>query len=393
MKKLEMQLFGTFFLSDGKTVLDEKTLHSKKLTQLLVYILMNRHSVLTHQKLIEVFWDGSSKNPEAALKNQIYLIRNALKELGPEEYLCTVPGAYRWNPEIEVETDYEVFEEIANTIKENELETQEKIRLCRKLISCYKGNVFKKISDEPWILPKVIWFQSVYMDTVKVLCGLLAEQKEWEEIEMICSQVLQMDPLDEDIHCWLLYSLSGQKKYDKALNHYEKANKQFYESIGVQNPEKLRATFKEILSETENSAMDMDHLINEIREKNTPQGVFFCDYQIFRQIYQMESRRIDRIGAAEHIILFTLKIRGNEMAVDKLLMKGMEELETSIRSSLRTGDVASRYSKTQFIVLLPMCSYESAAKVVMRIQKNFQRTFGKSSLELSYELAELLTSV
>lgn len=81
------------------------------------------------------------------------------------------------------------------------------------------------------------------------------------------------------------------------------------------------------------------------------------------------------------------------MAVDKLLMKGMEELETSIRSSLRTGDVASRYSKTQFIVLLPMCSYESAAKVVMRIQKNFQRTFGKSSLELSYELAELLTSV
>lgn len=384
-----MKLFGTFVLSNNEVTLGEEELRSNKLIKLLIYFLMNRSSMLTHQKLIEVFWNENSKNPEAALKNQMYLIRNALKVFGEENFICTSMGVYYWNPEIEVETDYEEFEKMVSAVKRDAMSVQEKTELCRRIITCYNGNVTEKIANESWILPKTIWYQSAYTDTIKILCELLAEQNEWKEIEEICNQVLHTDPLDEDIHCWLMRSFHSQKKYDLVLDHYEKTNKQFYESMGIWHPKKLRETFREILSEDGKTVKNMDDIMVEIQEESMPNGVFFCDYQIFRQIYQMEVRRIERIGLAEHVVLFTLRLRGQGTTVDKMLKDGMELLEQAIRTSLRSGDVASRYSQTQFVVLLPTCTYESAIKVVERIKKKFRKTAGKGSLEIYYELSEL----
>ena len=90
-----MQLFGSFCLRYGEAIMGEEQLRSNKLTRILVYILMNRYSILTHQKLIEVFWEDDSRNPEGALKNAMYRLRNELKVLGTENFICTLPEAYR----------------------------------------------------------------------------------------------------------------------------------------------------------------------------------------------------------------------------------------------------------------------------------------------------------
>lgn len=90
MERINMQLFGSFSLTCGEKVLGEKQIRSNKLTRLLVYILMNRNSVLSHQRLIEIFWEDEFRNPEGALKNAVYRLRNILKVLGTENYICTL---------------------------------------------------------------------------------------------------------------------------------------------------------------------------------------------------------------------------------------------------------------------------------------------------------------
>ena len=391
MKKVKMQLFGSFLLANETTVLGEEKIHSNKLTRLLVYLLLHRDYMLTHRQLIEVFWEDDTKNPEGALKNLMYRIRNELKVLGDEKFICTLPGAYRWNPEIEVEADYEQFEKMAAELRLTEDE-ERKEKLCRDIITCYKGNVSAKIADESWILPKVTWYQSVYLDAVKKLCVILEKAEKWDETELICNQALNVDSLDEDIHCSLIRSLHGQKKYDLALSQYEKANRLFYENMGIRDPEKLREIFQDMMAETGEHITDIGKILEEAREQDVPDGVFFCDYQIFRQIYRMEMRRVDRLGIAEFIILLTLRRnsriwRGSN--IDHGLIEGMDILEHAVRESLRIGDVASKYSPTQVIVLLPTCTYESGVKVAERIQKNFRKNIGKRKIELMYELAEL----
>ncbi|MDO4324301.1 MAG: BTAD domain-containing putative transcriptional regulator [Lachnospiraceae bacterium] len=391
MKKIKMQLFGSFCLTSGTAVLGEEAICSNKITRMLAYLLIYRDCTLTHRQLIDVFWEDGARNPEGALRNLMYRIRNVLKILGDEKFICSMPGVYRWNPEIEVETDYEQFEKKAALLRLTE-DDGRKEKLCRDIIDCYRGNVSAQIMDEPWILPKVTWYQSVYMDTVKELCKILERTERWEENEEICRQALTVDSLDENIHCSLIQSLYKQKKYNLALYQYEKANQLFYERMGIRNPENLWAVFQKMISETEECTADINKILSEESELENSQGVFFCNYQIFRQIYQVEVRRVHRLGITEFIILLTVQ-RVNRAwqssAIDYGMIEGMDILEDAVRGILKTGDVAARYSQNQVILLLPACTYESGVRAAERIQKNFRGNIGNRKLKLTYELAEL----
>lgn len=391
MKKIKLQLFGSFCLQSDTGVLSEELLSSNQLLRLLTYILIYRNKVLTHQDLIEQFWDNDLKNPKGSLKNMIYRLRNAMKVLGEDEYICTLYEAYQWNPEIEVEADYEQWEKL---VKELHFTADEEKRekLSTEIVSRYNGNITARVAGESWILSRVVGYQSHYLDTVKILCEILEKQKRWAEMENYCNGAMKVDSLDEDIHCMYLRSLYGQSKYDLAFLHYEKVNKMFYESMGNYYPEKLRSEFQKLLSENSGSILDAEEVHKELTGEEETKGAFFCDYQVFRQIYKMEARRLKRLGLAEYVMLLTLK-RKNEVyegkAVDPVLEKGMSQLEELLRSSLRVGDVLTRYSITQFIVLLPACSYESGIKVGKRIEKQFQNAIKKMRLELSIEIMEL----
>lgn len=391
MKTLKMQLFGSFAVEYNGHTLNEETLHSNKLTKLLAYILMNRDSLLTYQKLFEVLDNDDSQRPENVLKNMVYRLRKALSELGEEKFICTSSGAYKWNPDIPVETDYEEYEALVEALQK-ETDTKKRKKLCSAIMENYKDNVTPKIAQETWMLPKTIWYQTNYMEAVHILCGILEEEEDWNEMELICNQAMEVDDFDEEVHCGLLKSMHGQKKYDQAIAQYEKSKQFFYEKMGVQLPGSLQKVFQEILGDIGDDVKDISKLLEELKETERMRGAFVCDYQIFRQIYRIEVRRIERSGMAEHMLLLTLRKKNtyrNGKDIDNASGEGMKELELAIRCCLRAGDVAARYSPTQFVVLLPMCSYESGVMVVERIQKYFRKLIGKKGIKLVWELSEL----
>ena len=137
---LEAMIFGTFSLSNGEAVLREEDIRAGRLVQLLVYLISHKDKVIMKKRLIELFCSGNSKNPENALKNLVYRLRNELKALGPEEYICTQPGGYQWNPEVPVETDYEKFKRLDSEIRKQP-DGPEKKLLCQKTLACYRGDV------------------------------------------------------------------------------------------------------------------------------------------------------------------------------------------------------------------------------------------------------------
>ena len=147
-----------------------------------------------------------------------------------------------------------------------------------------------------------------------------------------------------------------------------------------------------MLGKRADSISDLDNMLSEIRETDVEDGVFFCDYQIFRQIYRMEARRLTRIGVAEYIMMLTVRRIGRAWqgaVTDSGMTESVDRLEHILRESLRLGDVVARYSPTQFIVILPACSYEASIAVGERVQKKFQKSIGKRQLEMQFELAEL----
>ena len=67
----------------------------------------------------------------------------------------------------------------------------------------------------------------------------------------------------------------------------------------------------------------------------------------------------------------------------------MQNLLGVIRSSLRRGDVASRCSVSQYILLLPQANYENSCMVCDRIVKAFGRQYPHSPAVLRFSVQPL----
>jgi len=125
------------------------------------------------------------------------------------------------------------------------------------------------------------------------------------------------------------------------------------------------------------SSYNIEEIKEDIEESN-PTGVFMCGYPIFKEIYHLEARKSTRSEEPENLVLLTVQAREiEEPAVAEFRVKQvMAGLEETIGECLRVGDVAAKYSDTQFILLLPTCTQELAMLVANRI---ISRLYAKNS--------------
>ena len=67
----------------------------------------------------------------------------------------------------------------------------------------------------------------------------------------------------------------------------------------------------------------------------------------------------------------------------------MSQLHSAIQYSLRRGDVFTRYSVSQYLIMLPTVSFENGEMVLKRIQKNFKKENPHSKAIITYKLQPL----
>ena len=78
-----------------------------------------------------------------------------------------------------------------------------------------------------------------------------------------------------------------------------------------------------------------------------------------------------RSGAAIHIALLNVEGEGARSLPRRSLDCAMDNLLEVVRSSLRRGDIVSRCSISQYILMLPNANYENSCKVCQRIIRTF----------------------
>ena len=84
-EKLMIKMFGEFSIRRGDIVVSNDQSRTKKVWMLLEYLVANRHTEISQEKLIELLWDDEDCDaPLNALKNLIYRCRKTLSVLDPE---------------------------------------------------------------------------------------------------------------------------------------------------------------------------------------------------------------------------------------------------------------------------------------------------------------------
>lgn len=381
---------------EGK-ILDEDVMRSDMLTKLLVYILLHKDYPITIQELSEALWDeDESDNPAGALKNLMYRLRTLLKKnLGEGEYILTSRGVYYWNSEKEVQFDAEQFEQYCEVAKK-ETDTSEKINNYEKAIELYKGDFMPKITDKHWVVTLSAYYHSLYLSAVKALAELYMEEERFEEAEQLCAEGLRYDAVDEWLHSYRITALMRQNKQQLAMECYEQAVKALYNALGVRKSARLEEVHQELLKMSKGTeAEEMESVHKDMKEED-PEGAYICGYPVFREIYRLEARKISRLGEAEYVMLLTLQLKdgggsSNVQMEQYIISQAMNQVEDALKEALRIGDVAARYSDSQFVVLLPTCTYENCPVIAERILKRFQDKAKNKRVMIKTDFEEVTT--
>lgn len=393
METLTVKTFGNFSVEGMGTVLNEDKIHSKMLTKLFSYILCHHQQEITSQELTDILWsEESSVNPIGALKNLMYRLRVMLKKTwGDYNYIITGHGCYQWNNEIALNIDADRFD---SGCHEASLESDEfaQIKQYEEALSLYTGPFLPDLGTEYWVVALSTYYHSTYLTAVKHLLSLLEKNAMYEQMADWCSIALTFDSLDEELHTSMIKALIAQHKIRMARAHYKEAETMLYDNLGIAPSKELRGIYEELLKKTNDRETDLSKIENELREENN-EGSFLCDYGVFKRIYHLEMRRSGRLGIPVFILLITLEPIanlpiGSEVYLETI-KEGMNRMEKVLLNYLRAGDVISRYSGSQFIVLLPTCRSDTIKRVIMRIHEQFYKGKKQPKIKVDFQSEEM----
>lgn len=394
-----MTTLGKFQMTDEKIVLDEDAMRSKKLTNLLAYMMLHREKTLTLDDMAEALWqEEETSNPAGALKNLMYRLRMVLKQnFGEGEFILNNRGAYCFNPDIEVKVDAEEFEKLYRAAKQKGISKEQAVTYLEQAIALFGGDFMPKMTEMHWVVSLNTYYHSLYLESVKLLAQLYGRQERYEQQEQLCIRALSFDHLEEDFYYYLILAKAKRGHLCQAIDFYEKTCGIFRDELGISVSAKLKQLYEELLKkikteETEN----MPKVKEAIREEN-PMGVFMCGYPVFREICRLEARKSAKGGQAEHLLLLTVSSKEEQKGslADKFRVKNaMLHLEKILNECLGMGDAVSQYSNSQYVVLLSFCSYQNGMVVANRIVSKFNQDKKRHpNLQIQINLEKIGTDI
>lgn len=385
MDKIKITMLGEFSVSYGEKTISENSKRSKKLWPLLQYLVAFHDRVVPQSELIELLWgDDKSDNPFGALKTQMHRLRTVLAELECDDaIIISSNGTYQLNPALQYAIDAESFESTfkASTVEQDK---NHKLALLIKSINIYTGDFLVNSAYESWVVPITTYYRSLYTKATHMAIESLSLRGDLHDIIAICSKALSIDPYDEIIHFHQIKALAQLGEQKSAQRQYEYVTNLLLTKFGVSPTKELLNLYDQTIKTKKDIEMDIDIVIENLLEERKVEGAFFCEYQIFKHLYQLELRDSARTSKRISVCLLTVHTGEGGLPAQNPLNKAMERLSKSISSSLRGSDVYSRYSVSQFVVMLPETNDETGLLVMKRIEKNFKCENTNKDIELDF---------
>ncbi len=388
MEKLKITMLGEFSITYGENRITEQSKRSKKMWTLLQFLIANHNRDISQSELINLLWgEKSSENPVGALKTSLHRLRSCLVELqlpAGDEIVVNTMGTYAFNNRLDCDIDFDRFEALykKSLLAQSE---KEKTSLYLAAIELYKGDFLHKSKDDNWVKPINAYYHSIYLRIVHETIETMYKHKYFADLLSICRKALTIEELDDVIHYYYVKALFETGDKNSAKAHYAYVMDLFYNKHGVNPSPDFIALYEQTVKDDRSYSADFGILKGQLDDVRQETGAFYCDFSFFKHVYQLEVRDAARSGRPTHLCLMTAVSKAQEELEPKLLNRTMGKLSECIKGSLRARDVYSRYSASQFVMLLTNTTREQAEMVLNRILKRFKRENPKINCTLLYK--------
>lgn len=390
---VRINLLGSFHIYRGADSVDALVGKSRKGMMLLQFLALQHGENVPVYRLIETLWSGEgSSNPESALKTLVSRLRVILAQVSPALAACIVTerGSYRWVTQPGVSIDLYEFEELEKRLSTCTELTEESQRDYQRALSLYGGNLLQG-SEEEWALSRSATLHASFLKLVYQYLTLLKAAERYNEIIDVCRAALDVDAFDETLHLQLMNALVKTCRNHEALMQYKHVTNLHFRYLGVQPPEGIQEFYKQIMQAGDTLEMNIDAIREELQEYGEVSGAFVCEYAVFKEIYNLQMRNLERLGSSMFIALLMVSSMDSKPLNPLKLNDVMKGLLKVLTANLRKGDTITQFSPTQYALLLPTVDYDSGKAVMERLKRKFYQAYPNSTYMLTYRLGPLST--
>ena len=393
--RIIVRTFGGFEMSyRGRTITDQDN-RSKKLWMLLEYIAAYHDRSISQSTIIDQLWNEESitTDPENALKTSLHRVRNLLDELEipDKKIIVRKQGTLSWNSALPCDFDFEIFSELHNRVTLTDMAEDERMDCYLKAMELYRGEFLPKSQSESWAYNMATRYHTMYVRLVHDCIRLLLQREEYARAVEYSTAAAAMDPDDEEINYYLILSLYKNGDRQEAVEHYNQVTARYYDEFGIEPPKRFAELYNEITTHDVAYEANLNSIQKDLFEQEAVKEAYLCDYSVFRHLYKIQSRACARNGMSIFMCLITVKqhIGTDTEKENEMIAAGMERLQTVIATSLRSSDIFARYSRNQYIIMLPEACYENSLMIGERILRNFDKSRPRLSLNVSYAVRHL----
>lgn len=385
---IKINLLGNFSISCSSVTVLEKDL-SSQLCVLFSYLVIHKNRFVSPDEISRILWSEGTVNSSGALKNLAYRLRKVLenkKFTFFKELIISDQGSYKLNSKLIFEIDIDKFTELLSKSAQ-ETDSCKKGQLLCKAVNLYLGDLTSIIPDQAWAYDYSQKYHNMYFTAVYTLLDLFDKTCEYDSMYTVAKKAVDIDCFAESAYRYIMLALYKKGRTSEALNYYKKTRELFYRELGIELSDTTRKFYNEISKSTNVLSVDIMDLKQDFMEKDDEsKDTFYCELEVFKQIYRFNARTLGRIGTNFFMALMTISAINGEEPESRVREKAMEQLYKSIQSSLRRGDVFSLCSPTQYVIMLPALSFENGSEILQRTARNFKASYHSRKILLSHNL-------
>ncbi|MDO4328662.1 MAG: bacterial transcriptional activator domain-containing protein [Lachnospiraceae bacterium] len=407
-------LLGGFSLSFGGQQLSIEANPQTKYMQIFLILIKAGAEGIERNKLVEIVrQDGKDRRKQMNnFRQHVHLLRLTIGRsyFPPGEYIVRRGSRYYFSLDYEVETDTEYLDGLLSQIRSGQDDQEVRRKLLWKFCKAYTGEFLPMLSGEEWVIAESAYYQKWYFNCLKELCGLLKAEGNFEQMLELCTAASQIHPYDEwqavQIDC-----LMSMNRYQEAMKIYEDTAQIFYKDLGTSAVDRVMAKYQNRSKYSYYAAKVLSDVKYALQENREIKGAYYCSYPSFQDMYHVisrmnqksllmlctvkgrpgwryrleraESSALDRSGEAGSAFEQRVRFQEIQDEWDRFTPK-MELLRKVIEGGIRRGDVYTRYSANQFLVLLIGAGESNGEDIVIRLGERWNAVNGDQTTNISF---------
>jgi DNA-binding SARP family transcriptional activator len=391
---LIIRMFGVLYVARGEEVITDRLKRSRQLEGLLKYLIAYRGRFVAPEELVDALWENRScDNPAKAVQNLVYRLRTLIDLPDQPSHILYVNSGYGWNQQSIYTLDLEDFDRTLETAMAKMRSGSPDIELFFNAMQYYVTDFLANSMYDLWTVSLRQAFKLKYTTCVETLIGLLRSEERHQEIITVCEKAMSIDPYDEKMHVAFLQALIASNRIAHARMHYSYVTELLYRDLGVSPSAELKETYAQINGTTKYVQHDIASILGSFNEEHPSDGPYFCDEEIFHELFKLDHRRLQRNGQSNCLLLLTFSNTNYGMPSIDVLKVARKVLRDVLMISLRKGDVVCMWNDAQALVMLSSLTYEDAEMISHRIITRFHKAYAGAPLMLQKKISPVQSEV